>query len=448
MHTCPACGATSPVDAAWCGQCFAAFGRVPALAHADAAQAGAGWSTEAAPAAPGPAPLTPAPGVPSLGTGTGTGTGTAPRPPAPPPFAGTVAAGRMLHGRALRLAVVAILVGAVGMGVAWALGRDPGIEPETYIRYAIVITVGVYAVVGALVATQLVPGVRLHWAGRTPALGVLAGAAVGGALGGLMLLMVSASTGHLSPDPRVVTLMSEGDVAHIVVTLFIVCCCAPLVEEVLFRGLVLESMRPRGRVIALATSGVAFAVWHLNPAALRYYALMGILLGAVYLRHGLLGSISAHVAFNGVLAAAALAVVLAPATVVTAGRVSVTVAGGWQSVDADAAQLELTGPSGASLLVIDIPSDNAPSIDTISRRIASGELSAVVPGVDVATTTARRLALPAGPAVAVDVTVGGHRGTCVFLPLPGDAVTVVFASGGSARARDDFPDMLDSLRVG
>ena len=362
----------------------------------------------------------------------------------------------MLQGRALQLTVVAILVGVVGAVIAWLLGRRPSLEPESYIRYVIVITLGVYAVVGALIVTRLAPGSRLRWTRGSPAVSVLLGAAIGGALGGLLLLVGSAPSGHLSTDPRIVTLMSEGDVAHVVATLVVVCACAPLVEEVLFRGLLLESMRGSRLVSGLLVSGVAFSLWHLNPSPLTcgYYVVMGLLLGSVYVRRGLAGSMSAHLAFNGVLAVAALAIVLAPAHRFVAGHISVGAPGGWEEVHEGLEAgglpepLTLGGPSGAALLVLDLPSLGAPSADTVEQRIRDGLLGTSVPGLSVDTTTTRALDLPAGQAVAVDVTAEGHGGTVVFLLLPQEAVEVVFLDGGSAKARADFPGMLRSLRAG
>ncbi|MDQ1697519.1 MAG: hypothetical protein QOJ03_2872 [Frankiaceae bacterium] len=354
----------------------------------------------------------------------------------------------MLRGRALVLVAIAIGVGAVGMALSWALGHDESLEPEAYIRYAIVITLGVYVVVAALIVSQLAPGVRLRWGVGSPAGGILFGAAVGGGLSAALLTAVSAAAGHLSPDPRIVTMMSEGDAAHLVVSVLIACVCAPLVEEVLFRGLLLESLRSHGTRVAVLVSGVAFAVWHLNPAALRYYALMGAMLGVLYVKRGLICSISAHAAFNGVLTVAALAVVLSPAKVVTSGHVSLRAPGGWSTVhDADAV-IAMTGPSGASLLVVDVPTVDAPSVDTVMRRLRSGVLDQTFPGLAVDSSSTRQVDLPAGSAVEVDVTAGGHRGTIVFLPLRGESLDIVFVGAGSMKAQADFPRILESMRVG
>lgn len=357
----------------------------------------------------------------------------------------------MVSGRALALVAMAIGIGIVANLVSWALGHNDRMEPATYIRYAIVLTLGVYVVVGGLIVTRLVPGVTLRWHRGRPAQSILVGALLGITLGGGMVWLVTSASGHLGSDARFVTLMSEGDVAHIVVSFAIAAVCAPLVEETLFRGLLLESMRARSATAGLLTSAACFALWHLNIAVvpLVYYSVMGCLLGVIYVKRGLAGSIAAHVGFNGVLSVAALAIVLAPATTVVSGDLSLKAPSGWRlhaSQDVGGG-LALEGPSESALLVREDPESATPSTAMMLSRIQAGLLS--VDGVDLAVdrSTAREVRLPAGPAVEVDVTVEGHVGTLVYLPHPGAMVEVVFMSAGSMKARADFPAMLASLRV-
>lgn len=415
MRACSACDAAAPADAAWCGQCF-----TPMAAPAAAVAAPVATLTRPLAAAPLPTATL----LPSRG-------------------------GAMLSGNALALVITAIGVGALGMGASWLLGRDTHLEPATYIRYALVLTIGVYAVVGALIAIRLVPGIRLRWHDGRPASGILLGAACGGATSAALLAVVSGAAGHLSPDPRVVTLMSEGDVAHIVAAIGLTCLCAPLVEEVLFRGLLLESLRGKGQRVALVASGVAFAVWHLNPSALRYYALMGIFLGALYMKRGLACSMAAHAAFNGVLVVAALAVVLAPTKTVTVGDLSLSAPSGWGAMSSEYDGWSMTGPSGAELFVAEqtLPSTVTASPDQLLARMRTGAAALPVPGLTFDTATVRKVTLPAGVAVEVDLAYEGHGGTFVMMPLPGKLVEVAFMSGGSTKAQADFPRMLDSLRV-
>jgi membrane protease YdiL (CAAX protease family) len=354
----------------------------------------------------------------------------------------------MLDRRALLLVGVAIGIGAVGMGLSLLIGRNTHLEPDTAIRYAVVITLGVYAVVGALLLTQLTPAVRLTWRVGNPWAGGGLGLAVGGGLGLVMLLIISGLSGHLSSDPRVVTIMSEGDAAHIGIAVLISCVCAPLVEEVLFRGLLLESLRTRGAAFGIWMSGIAFAVWHLNPAALRYYALMGALLGFLYVKRGLVCSMAAHAGFNGVLTIAAIVIVLSPGKTFTSFGVSVDAPSGWSQSQTHGAGLSLHGPSGAWFGVATVQTPVKPNLRDVTDRLTQGGLASLsTQELQVDGSTVRNVNLAIGRGVELDVTVQGHSGHMLFVPRAGQSVEVVFLSAGSLRAEHDFTKMLGSVRV-
>ena len=292
--------------------------------------------------------------------------------------------------------------------------------------------------------------VRLRWTNGAPATGVLIGAGVGGALSAVLLGIVSAASGHLAPDPRIVTLMSEGDVAHIAVTIAISCLAAPLIEEILFRGLLLESLRGKGLGPALSLSGLAFAVWHLNPAALKYYALMGIMLGFLYVKRGLVCSMAAHFTFNGVLTVAALAVVLSPGKTFTFQDVSMHAPSGWsQHGSSDVPTgLALEGPSGSGVIVLETPTPTPVTPDVILTRLETTSWQQYLPNIDASIDNPRQVQLQTGPAVEADLTAEGHGGEIVFVPAQSKMVEVIFVSAGSEKAKTDFPHMLDSIRVG
>jgi membrane protease YdiL (CAAX protease family) len=350
------------------------------------------------------------------------------------------------------LTVVAIAVGALAMAVSYLLGQDQHIAPATYLRYAIVLTLAVYGVVGILVVTQITPSVRLRWSDGQPAMGVAIGLLVGGGLSLLLLLLVSAATGHLDPDPRIVLLMSEGDAPHVIAAVLISCIAAPLVEEVLFRGLLLESQRFRGTAAAIWLSAAGFAVWHLNPAALRYYALLGALLGWLYARRGLACSMAAHLGFNGVLTVAALSVVLSPGASLNVDGLSAHLPPGWrsasaselpESLPASAATAGFRGPSGAALIVVAVPTLTTPSVDDIYERLDNSGFASLAPGH----TDLHELRLPAGPGVEVVAESHGDQVTIVFLPHAGRSYELVMRGAGSVKARTDFNRILKDLRV-
>lgn len=353
----------------------------------------------------------------------------------------------MLDRRALVLVAVAIAIGAVGMGVSYLISRDTHLEPESAIRYAVVITLAVYAFVAALLVTQLTPGVRLAWRVGNPWAGAALGLGVGGGLGLVMLLVVSSLSGHLSSDSRVVTIMSEGDAAHIGVAVLLTCLCAPLIEEVLFRGLLLESLRTRGTGFGIWMSGIAFAVWHLNPAALRYYALMGALFGLLYVKRGLVCSMAAHAGFNGVLTIAAIFIVLAPMKTFDGFGVRAQAPGGWSQDHSSRMDLSLQGPSGAWFGASTIPTPVPPDLQQITARLTTGFASLPAQEVSLNTNTIRNVTEPIGRGVELDMVVQGHSGHMLFFPRTGQSVEVVFLSAGSLKAEHDFTKMLSTLRL-
>lgn len=342
----------------------------------------------------------------------------------------------------------------MGAAVSYALGRDSHLPPATYLRYALVITLAVYAVVGILVVTQIATNVRLRWHDGNKGLAIFTGLVVGGALSVLGLSAVSAAAGHLNPDPRIVVLMSEGDAPHILTTVLIACVAAPLIEETLFRGVLLESLRRQGTGAAILISGAAFAAWHLNPAALVYYSVMGALLGLLYVKRGLLCSMAAHLAFNGVLTIAAIVVVTGAGPLVSNDGLSMHTPGGWStSNSADLPpsfadfheSFALEGPSGAAFVALSFPTPTAPDPDLLMQRLSTASASGF--GAAIRSGTSREVKVPAGTLVEVDATIGSQPATVAFLPTEGRTYELIFMAAGSPKAAADFTRMLRDLRV-
>ncbi len=76
---------------------------------------------------------------------------------------------------------------------------------------------------------------------------------------------------------------------------------APLFEELLFRGMLLESLRKRrGLIRALLISSLLFGVVHLHPTVAVNAAIMGLILGFIYLlTDSIWASIFLHAVNNG-----------------------------------------------------------------------------------------------------------------------------------------------------
>jgi hypothetical protein len=140
-------------------------------------------------------------------------------------------------------------------------------------------------------------------------------------------------------DPAAQATVSEGSLARIALAFVVIAVVAPVVEEVLFRGVVLESLRGRGVFVAVFVSSFLFALAHLG--GLVYYTGCGVVLGVLYWRRGLWASISAHAAFNGSLVLLSVLVALGPSHVLSANGVSVRAPSDWQVAD--------NGPPAAQL---------------------------------------------------------------------------------------------------
>lgn len=94
----------------------------------------------------------------------------------------------------------------------------------------------------------------------------------------------------LNNDPRVLALYGLSVVV-----------IPPIVEEMMFRGVVLQSLRRYGDGFAVVVSAIFFGLYHGNPIQMVFAFLSGLALGYVVIRTGsLLPSILIHCINNGV----------------------------------------------------------------------------------------------------------------------------------------------------
>ncbi len=77
---------------------------------------------------------------------------------------------------------------------------------------------------------------------------------------------------------------------------------APVVEEILFRGFVLRSLRPFGKRFAILGSALLFGLFHGNLLQTPYAFLVGLVLGYVTVEYSLFWAIVLHLFNNLVLA--------------------------------------------------------------------------------------------------------------------------------------------------
>jgi membrane protease YdiL (CAAX protease family) len=95
-------------------------------------------------------------------------------------------------------------------------------------------------------------------------------------------------------------LVDRADGASMVLLVLMVCLFAPVVEELVFRGLLQGSLAARfDQVVALVVTAAWFAVIHFRPVEYPGLFLFGLVAGAGLMFTGRLGlPILAHVAFN------------------------------------------------------------------------------------------------------------------------------------------------------
>jgi membrane protease YdiL (CAAX protease family) len=363
------------------------------------------------------------------------------------------AEGRLLSGRALIIVAVSIGLGALYQGAVKWMNDDPHIGLGDLVRWNIVLNIVLYAVVAALVISQITPKVRLRWGEQSWPHRVAFGVAIGAACGLLGVAVNSATNHGLATDPRVVQLMSSGDVTHIVITVLLVAVAAPLVEETLFRGLLLESLRRYGVPLAIFVSAVCFAIWHLREVELIYYTLMGAVLGAIYVKRGLLSSMCAHAAFNATLTMVGIIIVLGPAHHYHVGDLQITAPGGWTTeqtrdfLDSRPEGVILAGPDAAQAALLDLGEPTTP-FDPEQSAERLQQLGTSLPaGSSIDAGSVRELSLPTvGTAVEVNVTIHSSAGQMAFFAYQGEDYLMFAVTGDSSKAQSDFTKMLDSLQ--
>jgi membrane protease YdiL (CAAX protease family) len=116
----------------------------------------------------------------------------------------------------------------------------------------------------------------------------------------LTLSMVSRVTSVYKLFPGHMKLMEQLIGGDFVATLLIVGIAAPVFEEILFRGIVLNKLRQHvSLAAAILIQGLLFGVYHLNLLQGIYGAALGIFAGLIYIWfHSIWAPIALHVTFN------------------------------------------------------------------------------------------------------------------------------------------------------
>ncbi|MDQ1445705.1 MAG: hypothetical protein QOI20_2169 [Acidimicrobiaceae bacterium] len=478
---CAECGARLFEGADWCTQCFTPIGRAHAQATPTPRFSTAAGAVEKLEGGPVTTLAAPARAVPWYEQQP---VDSAPPPPAPPseppglspPVPLPVGSRRVeVDGSVFRTGIAMVALGAATTLVMAVWGATSHTETATVLRVGLYVNVALYV----LVLDRVVKRARQIsfnpiWTRGDEMESLFVGLLVGGGLATLLLMWSKATTGRVAVDDGINLIVSEGTVIRIGLAFLLACVAAPWVEELLFRGLLAESLQPWGALPAAACSAVMFAVWHpqaLFPlvaglfgghskdfAPFIYYVICGLVLAAVYLARGLKASIAAHTAFNGLIVVMAVAVASGPAQTITAHGIAVKVPGSWRVVPLAQADAKLAkspaanmidmtvqGPSGAGLMVMHLPVPQGVvlSADAVAANVASSATASM--GFEVSET--QRVDYPMGQAVRMKAKIAGHAGALVLVPADGRLWMIMLMSGGSARATRDFDGILQRLRL-
>lgn len=341
----------------------------------------------------------------------------------------------------------------------WMIASDA--ETDTIVRVVIVGTLAFYGLVAAFVLWRF-GGKEITpvWSSKRALPSALIGVGIGLAMVVPIAALLSLISGRVASDAFALLIASERSTGRIIAAAVLLMVCAPLVEEWLFRGLLAESLRERGRWAALLVSSLLFAIWHLRFAATQYYIVVGLVLAALYLRRGLVASMSAHATFNGTLLLIAVLATHAGAHTIENRNVSLRAPATWRESDAAeqfgafdtaplvrGAELAVRGPTRALLVVFQQPTQGTVAADRVAAIVRQSALEASVEDLTPDRSTVRVAAIPAGRAVRFLGSVHHHRAEVVLVPRFGRLWTVVLRTQGSYRAARDFENILKTLSL-
>ena len=349
---------------------------------------------------------------------------------------------------------VALTIGAIGLALSFGMSRlgqqvaDPTGVIDQALRRALVITLIFYVLLGVGLAVFCMQArVRLVWVRGHLAEALVLGLPLGLLGGCLAVGLNSAINGQLTSDPNVELLVGGGGGLRIVLTLVVTAVLAPLVEETLFRGILGGTLIGQSTAAALWVSAVAFGVWHMNLVSLRYYILMGLLLCWLWLKRGLVASMAAHAAFNGVLTLAAVVATGGAGHLTHLGALTFSLPGGWHALSTADPEHRLlaAGPAGAGIDVSTFEVRTGITTSTLLKGLTVGETART--DVRVVAGTEREITIPGGDAVTADLLVQGQPGHLCQVLSGGSVYQLLMVTAGSPSAERQWQYVLRTTRV-
>jgi len=322
-----------------------------------------------------------------------------------------------------------------------------GTSQASAIRISLFTGLAYYGLVGVWVLARSASlGLRPRLGLEKFRVGLAEGVIVGTAMAVLLVAIMRIVAGHPVLDPATALLAGQGSVAALVLGFLAIVVAAPLIEELIFRGFLAESLRHRGKKFALLVSAAAFSLAHLRLAQFRYYLVMGLVIGLVYWRRGLVGSVATHAAFNGMLLVVAVTAAHGPAVDFSAAGATGHLPATYRVAKNELGQLFAVGPLGSRIELTHVASAGVPPASALASALGAGAVQPP-PGISVDYRTVTVFDLPAGPSVAMVATIDGSAGRVVLIPTPHRLWVASLQFDGSSRASFDFDDMLRSLRL-
>jgi len=315
------------------------------------------------------------------------------------------------------------------------------------VKVSLFVALGYYSAVALWVLARSIDlGLRPQSGRSTALVGAAEGFIVGGGLALLLVAVMRVVAGRPVLDPTTAVLAAQSSLFPLIVGFVMIAMLGPIVEELVFRGFLAEAFRRRGRRAAIWISAVGFSLAHLRLSQFRYYVAMGVVFGLVYWRRGLVGSIAAHAAFNGMLVVVAVAATHGPAQDVRTPMFTATIPAAWTIEESRMGdEIVADSPLGSRVELLRMETTDVPDVSILARSFAGGA-AALLPGITVDAPTVVVVDFPAGPAVAMSVDVSGYDGRVVMIPQAGKIWVATFRSGGEAADVEAFHDIVRSWR--
>ena len=335
--------------------------------------------------------------------------------------------------------VLQIVLVVVAVANDWSLVSAIRVSLLTGVVFYAITALAVY-----LLASNL--DLRPRLGTEHPLLAVAEGVVVGAGAATLFSAVLRLLAGRPLLDPTSAG-VAGGGAGWLLVGIAVIAVLAPVVEELVFRGFLLEALRGRGQAAAVLFSAIAFSLAHLRLFQFRYYLLMGAAFGVLYWRRGLLASVSAHATFNGMLLVVAVAGIHAPVRPVSAAGFTVSIPATWSHdayVHGD--DLVVTGPLGARVELAHFDALRTLSVDDLARGLIDGSVPAP-DGVALDRSTVAPVDLPAGRGVTVAAQVDGHDGRVTLVPRGHRLWVALLRSDGSDGSTSAYDAILRSWRL-